>query len=121
MIEFRGLVKAFGGKAVLTGVDLAVARGERMYIIGTSGVGKSVTIKHVVGLMRPDGGEAFYGEAPDSAPRGAIALVHGLAFVSRDTLGRSPETTSQESCRLPSHAANRFPVGVKLTALERAR
>jgi phospholipid/cholesterol/gamma-HCH transport system ATP-binding protein len=56
-IEFRGVTKAFGGKQVLRGIDLAVAPGEVMFIIGTSGVGKSVTIKHVVGLIAPDSGE----------------------------------------------------------------
>jgi phospholipid/cholesterol/gamma-HCH transport system ATP-binding protein len=56
-VEFRGLRKAFGGKEVLRGVDLRVAAGEVMFIIGTSGVGKSVTIKHLVGLLPPDEGE----------------------------------------------------------------
>ena len=59
MISFRGLKKAFGGKPVLRGVDLEVQKGEVLFIIGTSGVGKSVTIKHLVGLMRPDGGEIW--------------------------------------------------------------
>jgi phospholipid/cholesterol/gamma-HCH transport system ATP-binding protein len=57
VISFRGVEKAFGGKPVLRGVDLDVARGECLFIIGTSGVGKSVTIKHLVGLIRPDAGE----------------------------------------------------------------
>ena len=57
MIQFRAVTKAFAGKEVLKGVDLTVAKGEVMFIIGTSGVGKSVTIKHLVGLLRPDGGE----------------------------------------------------------------
>jgi phospholipid/cholesterol/gamma-HCH transport system ATP-binding protein len=57
MIEFIGITKAFGGKAVLKGLDLAVNKGEVLFIIGTSGVGKSVTIKHLVGLIRPDEGE----------------------------------------------------------------
>jgi phospholipid/cholesterol/gamma-HCH transport system ATP-binding protein len=57
MIRFQRVMKAFGGKPVLRGVDLAVSRGEIMFIIGTSGVGKSVTIKHLIGLLRPDGGE----------------------------------------------------------------
>ena len=57
MISFRGVEKAFGGKPVLRGVDLEVAKGECLFIIGTSGVGKSVTIKHLVGLIRPDAGE----------------------------------------------------------------
>jgi phospholipid/cholesterol/gamma-HCH transport system ATP-binding protein len=57
MITFREVHKAFGGKPVLRGIDLTVEPGEVMFIIGTSGVGKSVTIKHLVGLLRPDGGE----------------------------------------------------------------
>jgi phospholipid/cholesterol/gamma-HCH transport system ATP-binding protein len=57
MITFRGVTKAFGGKSVLRGIDLEVRKGECMFIIGTSGVGKSVTIKHIVGLIRPDAGE----------------------------------------------------------------
>jgi phospholipid/cholesterol/gamma-HCH transport system ATP-binding protein len=59
VISFRGLAKAFGGKPVLRGVDLEVQKGEVLFIIGTSGVGKSVTIKHLVGLMRPDAGEIW--------------------------------------------------------------
>jgi phospholipid/cholesterol/gamma-HCH transport system ATP-binding protein len=59
LISFRGLKKSFGGKEVLRGVSLEVKRGEVLFIIGTSGVGKSVTIKHLVGLMRPDGGEIW--------------------------------------------------------------
>lgn len=60
MIEFRGVHKAFGTKEVLRGVDLEVATGEVMFIIGTSGVGKSVTIKHLIGLLRVDQGEIWY-------------------------------------------------------------
>src|SRR5262249_46760711 len=59
MIEFRGVRKSFGANAVLRGLDLTVARGERMMIIGTSGVGKSVAIKHIIGLIRPDAGQIF--------------------------------------------------------------
>jgi phospholipid/cholesterol/gamma-HCH transport system ATP-binding protein len=57
VIEFRGLEKAFGPKVVLRGVSLMVREGETMVIIGGSGSGKSVTIKHVVGLLEPDAGE----------------------------------------------------------------
>jgi phospholipid/cholesterol/gamma-HCH transport system ATP-binding protein len=59
VISFIGLKKSFGGKPVLRGVDLQVDRGEVFFIIGTSGVGKSVTIKHLVGLLRPDDGEIW--------------------------------------------------------------
>lgn len=60
IIEFRDIHKAFGGKQVLRGVSLGVAPGEVMFIIGTSGVGKSVTIKHLIGLLRIDQGEIWF-------------------------------------------------------------
>ena len=59
-IEFKGVAKAFGGKPVLRGMSLAVDKGEVMFIIGTSGVGKSVTIKHLIGLLRIDAGEIWF-------------------------------------------------------------
>ncbi|PID39831.1 MAG: ABC transporter ATP-binding protein [Proteobacteria bacterium] len=57
LIELRGVHKAFNGHPVLRGIDLRVEEGEVLFIIGTSGVGKSVTIKHVIGLLAPDEGE----------------------------------------------------------------
>jgi phospholipid/cholesterol/gamma-HCH transport system ATP-binding protein len=59
-IEFKGVRKTFGTKPVLKGMDLAVDKGEVMFIIGTSGVGKSVTIKHLIGLLRADAGEIWF-------------------------------------------------------------
>jgi phospholipid/cholesterol/gamma-HCH transport system ATP-binding protein len=55
-IQFEGISKRLGRKEVLRGLDLDVARGESLVIIGRSGTGKSVLLKHVVGLMRPDRG-----------------------------------------------------------------
>jgi phospholipid/cholesterol/gamma-HCH transport system ATP-binding protein len=55
-IEFQGVWKRMGTKVVLRGVDLSVARGECLVVIGRSGTGKSVLLKHVVGLLRPDRG-----------------------------------------------------------------
>jgi phospholipid/cholesterol/gamma-HCH transport system ATP-binding protein len=84
VISFRGVEKAFGGKPVLMGVDLEVARGECMFIIGTSGVGKSVTIKHLIGLIRPDAGEIRVdGERVDHLDERALAPVRkrvGMVF-----------------------------------------
>ncbi len=57
---FRDVHKAFDGKPVLRGMDLAVGQGEILFIIGTSGVGKSVTIKHLVGFLRIDRGEIWF-------------------------------------------------------------
>jgi len=56
VVELKGVKKSFGSQAVLRGVDLTVYEGETVVIIGRSGSGKSVTIKHVVGLAQPDEG-----------------------------------------------------------------
>src|SRR5262245_30191714 len=55
-ISLRGVTKAFGSKQVLRGIDLDVAQGESMVVIGGSGTGKSVLLKCILGLMRPDAG-----------------------------------------------------------------
>ena len=59
MIHVRGLIKRIGGQEILRGVDLEVPRGETLAIIGRSGGGKSVLLKHLIGLMRPDAGEIW--------------------------------------------------------------
>jgi phospholipid/cholesterol/gamma-HCH transport system ATP-binding protein len=56
MIEIRGLAKQLGGKQVLNGVDLDIGKGETVVVMGRSGTGKSVLLKHIIGLMRPDAG-----------------------------------------------------------------
>lgn len=58
-IECVGLHKAFGAQPVLAGVDLALPRGQIAVILGPSGTGKSVLLKHVIGLLRPDRGEVL--------------------------------------------------------------
>jgi len=55
-ISLRGVTKAFGDKRVLRGIDLDVAAGESVVVIGGSGTGKSVLLKCILGLMRPDSG-----------------------------------------------------------------
>ena len=59
MIDCIDLYKAFGSKKVLQGVDLHINRGESMVIIGGSGTGKSVLIKHMIGLLQPDAGRVL--------------------------------------------------------------
>jgi len=56
MIEVRGLTKRFGSQTVLGGIDLHIERGESVVIIGRSGCGKSVLLKHLIGLLQPDEG-----------------------------------------------------------------
>ena len=59
MIAVRGLTKTIGSQEILRGVDLRVGKGETLVIIGRSGGGKSVLLKHLVGLMQPDAGEIW--------------------------------------------------------------
>lgn len=59
VIEYRHLVKKFGSRVVLKGIDLKISKGEIVFILGTSGTGKSVLLKNTVGLMKPDGGEIW--------------------------------------------------------------
>ncbi len=59
MIKIVNLRKSFGDKKVLDGVDLEIERGKITVIIGRSGEGKSVLIKHIIGLLKPDVGAIF--------------------------------------------------------------
>ena len=56
MIRFDNVFKEFDGKQVLAGVSFTVSKGEILAIVGPSGTGKSVTLKHIVGLLAPDSG-----------------------------------------------------------------
>jgi phospholipid/cholesterol/gamma-HCH transport system ATP-binding protein len=59
LISFRNVQKSFGPKTILRGVTFDVPDGDVFFIIGQSGVGKSVLIKHLVGLLAPDSGEIW--------------------------------------------------------------
>ncbi len=55
-IRLKGVSKSFGEKKVLIGLDLEVKKGESLVLVGQSGIGKSVLLKHVIGLLKPDSG-----------------------------------------------------------------
>ncbi|MCJ7482132.1 MAG: ABC transporter ATP-binding protein, partial [Thermodesulfovibrionales bacterium] len=59
MIEIINLHKSFGKNHVLRGIDLTVEKGESMVVIGGSGSGKSVLLKHIIGILRPDAGKVL--------------------------------------------------------------
>jgi phospholipid/cholesterol/gamma-HCH transport system ATP-binding protein len=82
MIELDGVHKAFGTKEVLRGIDLKVGTGESMVIIGGSGTGKSVCLKCVLGLIRPDTGTVLLdGEnVEDTDDRDAFLARFGMLF-----------------------------------------
>lgn len=74
--ELRSVSKAFGNLHVLDGIDLQVKSGETTVIIGESGAGKSVALKHVLGLLRPDQGEVYFeGRRIDDLDERALAEV----------------------------------------------
>jgi len=85
-IVYKDVHKAFAGKPVLRGMNLEIAKGEVMFIIGTSGVGKSVTIKHLIGLLRIDAGEIWFdGARVDQLPERRLAPLRrriGMVFQS---------------------------------------
>ncbi len=84
MIRIQGLHKRFGAQPVLRGLDLDIATGEIMVIIGRSGGGKSVLLKHLIGLLRPDAGHVFVDATEITRLRGAeLDLVrerYGVVF-----------------------------------------
>ena len=59
MIELKNIYKSFDGRMVLEDLNLTINTGESMVIIGRSGCGKSVLLKHIIGLMRPDSGQVL--------------------------------------------------------------
>jgi len=83
VIEFQDLHKAFDGRPVLDGFTLRVQDGETTVIIGYSGTGKSVALKHVVGLLQPDAGDVIVdGRAVSTLDRAALtALRREIGFV----------------------------------------
>jgi phospholipid/cholesterol/gamma-HCH transport system ATP-binding protein len=115
-IEWRDVHKAFGGKPVLRGMNLAVNKGEVMFIIGTSGVGKSVTIKHLVGLLRVDRGEIWFdGQRVDHLPERRLAPLRrriGMVFQS-STLFDSMTLAENVALPLRKHQGMRHAAAIE--------
>ncbi len=85
-IEYKAVSKAFAGTPVLSDLNLAITKGEVLFMIGTSGVGKSVAIKHLIGLLRIDSGEIWFdGARVDQLPEKQLAPLRrriGMVFQS---------------------------------------
>jgi phospholipid/cholesterol/gamma-HCH transport system ATP-binding protein len=76
LISFHGVRKAFGPKVVYAGLDLEVMRGEVLTIVGGSGVGKSVMLKMLIGLLKPDRGSVkFDGEEVTQMSETQLSMV----------------------------------------------
>jgi phospholipid/cholesterol/gamma-HCH transport system ATP-binding protein len=84
VIEIHDLHKSFGKNAVLRGIDLTVREGSTTVIVGGSGSGKSVLMKHIIGLLRPDSGQVIIeGERFDDLPerdRQRVRAKFGMVF-----------------------------------------
>jgi len=84
IIELRQVSKRFGALVVLDRLDLALERGKTTVVIGESGTGKSVLLKHILALMRPDAGEVyFHGRRIDDKPEKELVEVRrrfGMLF-----------------------------------------
>jgi phospholipid/cholesterol/gamma-HCH transport system ATP-binding protein len=81
MITLSKVHKSFGAKQVLQGINLTIARGESLVIIGGSGTGKSVLLKCVLGLVKPDAGTiTLEGEDVAHADRDAFLARFGMLF-----------------------------------------
>ena len=87
IIQFDNVFKAFGSKQVLKGASLSVFPGEVTAVIGKSGGGKSVLLKHMIGLMQPDSGEILFNGRPLSRLRKSEvdALWKKFSYVFQDT------------------------------------
>jgi len=85
MIEVRDLKKSFRAQPILDGVSFQIEKGESVVIIGRSGGGKSVLLKHLIGLLKPDAGQVLI-EGEDIVPmeeRELLACGESLACCSR--------------------------------------
>jgi phospholipid/cholesterol/gamma-HCH transport system ATP-binding protein len=120
LIQFKNLHKAFGPKKVLDDVTFDVRAGEVFFIIGASGVGKSVLIKHLVGLLYPDEGEIWLDGAEISGldEKGMYPVRKKCAMVfQHSTLFDS--MTCQENVALPLRKHKGLSMKAALTEARR--
>lgn len=109
MIRIRGLARRLGRKQVLAGLDLDIATGETVVVLGPSGTGKSVLLKHVIGLMTPDAGSievegreivGLKERELDDVRKGFGMLFQGGALFDSMTVGENVGLALREHARL---------------------
>jgi phospholipid/cholesterol/gamma-HCH transport system ATP-binding protein len=110
VIKVEGLTKAFGRQRVLRGLDLEVPTGSITIVIGQSGGGKSVFLKHLLGLLRPDGGRVLVdgvdvtnlrGRALDEVRQRYGVVFQGGALFDSMTCGENVAFPLREKTALP--------------------
>ncbi len=110
MIEIKDVYKSLGGKEVLRGLSLQVKSGELMAVIGGSGMGKSVLLKHIIGFLKPDSGEVLVDgiSIPGCSVRELyeIRKRYGVVFQSPALL---QSLTVEENLALPLQEHTGYP------------
>ena len=108
-VRLEGVSKAFGGKQVLDGVTFEVPSGTGFIILGRSGTGKSVTLRHIIGLVRPDAGRVFVNDEEISSLEGEALsrvrkqigfLFQNAALFDSITVGENVEFPLRRHSRL---------------------
>ena len=103
MIRFDNVYKSFGGRQVLSGVTFDVRDGEILAIVGASGTGKSVTLKHIVGLLTPDSGSVTVKEGARIG-----YLFQGGALLAWLTVRENVSLPLRETTKLPADEIDRL-------------
>jgi len=128
MIRFENVTKFLGGRPVLNGVTFEVRKGETLVVVGPSGTGKSVTLKHMVRLMTPDEGRVMVGGEVISEAAGERlerlrekfgVLFQGGALLEWLTVGENVALPLREKTDLSEEEIEeRVTVNLKLVGLE---
>ena len=127
LIQVHGLYKRFGRQEVLQGLSLDIRRGEILAVVGRSGTGKSVLLKHLIGLIRPDKGQILV-EGQDIHQGGSRHLAQvrerfGMLFqggalfdsltvddnVAFPLAGKDPHVGHRDPCRGGRNTQRRWP------------
>ena len=116
MIRFDKVTKRLGGRLVLDAIDLVIHPGETFVIVGASGAGKSVTLKHMVRLLTPDSGRVWIGSDLVSEARGEDLerirsrfgfLFQGAALLQWLNVGDNIALPLREKTTLPEEEIDR--------------
>lgn len=128
MIRFENVTKFLGGRRVLDNVSLEVRKGETLVVVGPSGTGKSVTLKHMVRLMTPDEGRVFVGGEVVSEASGENlerirekfgVLFQGGALLEWLNVGENVALPLREKTRMPEEQIMELVVAkLRLVGLE---
>jgi phospholipid/cholesterol/gamma-HCH transport system ATP-binding protein len=112
LIQFDNVYKRFGANQVLNGVSLSIYQGEITTIIGMSGMGKSVLLKHIIGLLKPDSGRILYQGRPlyDMKRADIDKLKARFSYVFQDT-ALFDSMSVYENIALPLKEATSLPKG----------